>query len=198
MRNQLLLLIFAGALCCAGTANAQDDSPSLGDVARQSRQQKQQKDAQAAKEAQTSASSTGAAPAADPANAQPAKPSKKVITNDEMPGHVVATRTADPQKPADSQQQSAQPQTEDVKSQVAQIKGNIASLQSQIADLEQSIHYTGSNCVYGCAQWNENQQKKQSQVDTLKQQLAQQQDNLEQVQESARKQGLGSSVYDPD
>jgi hypothetical protein len=104
------VLVFAFALL----AQAQDDSPSLGDVARQARLQKQQKDAQTqsadsdsapAKDAQTSAQ-TSAVQNKDvqnngaqdniiqkkdnqnpnaPMPARPPKPGKHVITNDEIP-----------------------------------------------------------------------------------------------------------------
>jgi hypothetical protein len=200
MRKLALVLLSCCALSWAAAACAQDDSPSLGEVARQTRQQKQQKDAQAAKESQSPATSNDGAQANETAgNAQTPKPPKKVITNDEIPEHFGPTRSADPvTAPVASPQKSGeQAGADNVKSQIVQIKDNIASLQSQIADLEQSIHYTGNNCAYGCAQWNENQQKKQQQVETMKQQLAQQQESLEHVQEMARKQGYGSSVYDP-
>jgi hypothetical protein len=200
MRKLALVLLFGCALSWAGVACAQDDSPSLGDVARQARQQKQQKDAQVAKESQSSATSNESAQANETTGkAQTPKPPKKIITNEEIPEHFGPTRAAEPGTAlvASPQQSGEQPGADNVKSQIVQIKNNIASLQSQIADLEQSVHYTGNNCVYGCAQWNENQQKKQQQVETMKQQLAQQQENLEHVQEMARKQGYGSSVYDP-
>jgi gas vesicle protein len=200
MGKLTLTLLLACGLLGVNAANAQDDSPSLGDVARQARQQKQLKDAQAAKQAQASATAASGAQAADASNAQAAKPSKTIITNDEIPAHVGTNGATEPrQMPADPPLKGGAPaQGEQVRTQIVQLKGNIASLQSQITDLEQSIHYTGNNCVYGCAQWNENQQKKQEQVETLKQQLAQQQENLDQAQETARKQGYGSSVYDPE
>lgn len=76
-------------------------------------------------------------------------------------------------------------------------KNALASLQSEIASLSESIHYAGGNCVANCVQWNERQQQKQQQLEGMKAQLEQQQKRLEDLQESARKQGFGSSVYDP-
>jgi hypothetical protein len=46
-------------------------------------------------------------------------------------------------------------------------------------------------------QWNERQQQKQQQVEVMKSQLEDQQKKLEDMQDSARQQGYGSSVYDP-
>ena len=46
-------------------------------------------------------------------------------------------------------------------------------------------------------QWNERQIKKQDDVQRMQQQLDQQKKQLENMQESARKAGLGSSVYEP-
>jgi predicted ribosome quality control (RQC) complex YloA/Tae2 family protein len=46
-------------------------------------------------------------------------------------------------------------------------------------------------------QWNERQKEKQQQVERLKSQLEDQQKRLEDMQEQARKQGYGTSVYDP-
>ncbi len=198
--RKLTLILFAASVLSCTAAHAQDDSPSLGDVARQTRRQKQERDAQVAKEAQTSTAATNGTQNADPANAQPSKAPKRIITNEEIPEHVgpASTVTPSPRNVSDPPKSGDSMASAQVKAQILQIKNNIASLQSQIADLEQSVHYTGNNCVYGCAQWNENQQKKQEQVETMKQQLAQQQEGLERLQEMARKQGYGSSVYDPE
>jgi hypothetical protein len=202
MRKLALVLLSVCALFWASEARAQDDTPSLGDVARQARQQKQQKEAQTPKQAQTSLTATDGAPAADAANTQSPKAPKKVITNEELPEHIVsaAARTTDSGQASgtSSQKSGEQGDAEQTKSRIQQMKSDIASMQSQIADLEQSVHYAGGNCVSGCVQWNENQQKKQEQAATMKQQLEQMQQSLEQAQESARKQGYGSSVSDPD
>jgi hypothetical protein len=70
-------------------------------------------------------------------------------------------------------------------------------MQQSINELAASIQYAGANCVANCAQWNERQKQKQDQVDTMKSQLEQQQKALEDMQDAARKQGYGTSVYDP-
>jgi hypothetical protein len=182
------------------------DSQSLGDVARQSRLQKQQKDAQAkdapAQNSNKDASSKAASgPDATAKDAQPPK-APHVITNDEIPEHVGPTGTARgpqtysaPDAPANSGNRDAR--AEQWKSQIQNQKAAIASLQGEIASLNESVHYAGGNCVANCVQWNERQKEKQDRVAAMQQQLEEQQKRLEDLQESARKQGFGSSVYDP-
>jgi hypothetical protein len=186
------VLLSAGVFVCAILAHGQDE-PSLGDAARQSRLQKQQK----AQDKDTPAKDGSAK---DP---HPSKPPKKVITNEELPEHIGPTRTAasgqqiagaDYQQPGDDDRKAP---PEQWKSRIQAQKTSIASLQSELNNLSASIQYAGSNCVSGCVQWNERQKQKQDQLEGMKAQLEQQQKNLEEMQEAARKQGYGSSVYDP-
>jgi hypothetical protein len=164
-------------------AFTQDDSQSLGDVARQTRQQKQQK-----------------SPAAKDTSA-PVKTSK-VITNDEMPSHSSATSPASSAKSrggsdaaydAGSEKKSA----DHWRSQIQAQKTQINALQSDIDRLNESIHFAPGNCVANCVQWNERQVQKQQQVDAMKSQLEDARKTLETMQDAARQQGYGSSVYDP-
>ena len=180
----------AAALCSAAllfalSAHGQDSPSSLGDAARQARQQKQ------AKTAQPQAKET---PAVKPV---------KVITNDEIPAHFQpAVKTA---KSGQDQNENAPEQTppegkvpaEQWKSQIEAQKNQISALRSQIDQLSESIHFAPGNCAANCVQWNERQKEKQQQVEQLKSQLEDQQKRLEDMQEQARKQGYGSSVYDP-
>ena len=77
-------------------------------------------------------------------------------------------------------------------------KNYIASMQSQIKSLNDSIQYAGGNCVANCVQWNERQKQKQDQVENDEGATGTDaEDALEDMQEAARKQGYGSSVYDP-
>jgi uncharacterized iron-regulated membrane protein len=219
---QFFLLFSACAAVFALGAQAQDQ-PSLGDVARQARLQKQQKEAQADKEAQTKdatakdAQSDSQAKDDQGKDAQAkdgqskdstvptAKAAKRVITNDEIPEHVGPTSTANsarpptvyyPQQPnySNELQQLA---GEQWKASILSMKNYLANLQAQISNVEQSIQYAGGNCVSGCVQWNERQKQKQDQVVMMKQQLEQGHKRLEEMQEMARRQGYGSSVYDP-
>ncbi len=210
-----LLIVFSAVAFLSAVAAYGQDSTSLGDIARQLRQQKQQKD-QGAKDATTQSPSTKDAqdkstqteaknvlakdtPAAD----QSAK-DKKVITNDEIPEHVGPTRTAPVvQKPpvsvtdAPPAEKEEKISADDWKAQIQSQKNYIASTESDIKSLNESIQYAGANCVANCADWNERQKQKQDQVESLKIQLEEQRKHLEELQEGARKQGYGSSVYEP-
>ena len=84
-----------------------------------------------------------------------------------------------------------------MKSQIQAQKGEILSLQKQIDEMSESIRFAPANCVSGCEQWNERQKGKQQQVERMQAQLDELKKHLEEMQESARKQGLGSSVYEP-
>jgi chromosome segregation ATPase len=86
---------------------------------------------------------------------------------------------------------------EERKSKIEAQKNSIASLQSQLDHLNSSIHFAGPNCVANCEQYNEQQLKKQDEAERMQKQLDEQKQKLEDMQESARKAGLGSSVYEP-
>jgi hypothetical protein len=147
---------------------------SLGDVAREKRQ-KQAKDAHT---------------------------ERKVLTNEDLPARTepesstsVSTDEHDtaPTAPASNDIHAA----EQWKAKIETQRNSIASLQSQIDKLNSSIHFAGPNCVANCVQYNEGQIRKQDEVERMQKQLDQQKKQLEDMQESARKAGLGSSVYEP-
>jgi hypothetical protein len=195
----ILATFAAGAFLCAVAAHGQEAQPSLGDAARQARLQKQQKDAQPTASAKDTQGKT--MPAPQPKDAETPK-TKKVITNDEIPEHIGPTRTLPPaQTPGVNYPQpnygGGNPPAEYWKSQIQAQKNYITSLQSQIASLSNSIQYAGGNCVSNCVQWNERQQQRQQQMEAMKDQLEALQKSLEELQDMARKQGFGSSVYDP-
>lgn len=200
--RRVFVLLAASMFLCALTAYSQD-SPSLGDVARQTRRQEQQKDGQP-KDASAKDVSGKQAAATDASgkNAQPAK-SPHVITNDEIPSHVGPTSTSshgsqaadEPEGLPNSGDRDAR--AEPLKSRIQAQKSAIAGLQSEIDSLNESIRYAGGNCVANCVQWNQRQKQKQDQVESMKTQLEEQKKQLENMQDSARKQGFGSSVYDP-
>ena len=196
--RKLFFVLAATSLFCA-TAYAQDDAPSLGDVARQARQQKQKdapsKTAPNSKDAQTASTANVAA---KPAHAG----ANHVITNEELPAHTVPTTSMSEKSDSAAEPVANTAGNRDAaagqwKSQIQSLKDAIASLQQRITSEGDSIHYAGGNCVRNCEQWNERQQQKQQEVDSMKTQLEQQRQKLEEAQESARKQGFGSQVYDP-
>lgn len=217
--RRFLLFFSASALLFSLAAYAQDDSPSLGDVARQARLEKQQKDAQA-KDSQSKDTTTKETPSKDPSSKDaPAKDAQvtgtnviakdmptsqsHVITNENLPERIGPTypsasgsRNA-PVSHGQPTENEDKASAEQWKSQIEGLKNNIASLKSNIDTLTASIQYAPGNCVSGCVQWNEHQKQKQDQIDAMKAQLEQAEQRLEEMQEAARKQGYGSSVYDP-
>ncbi len=177
-RCRTLLLFSAVVLLAGGIAYAQD-APSLGDLARQQRQQKEKSKAASSKDAS----------------------SPKVITNEQISGNASEALTpvpasgekTNPPASLDTAKKSA----EDWKSQIQDQKGQVASLQSQVDALSESIRFAPGNCVAHCVEWNEHQKEKQQQVERMQAQLEDQKKQLEEMQDSARKQGYGSAVYDP-
>ena len=192
MRRTFITLAFACAVCGC-IALAQNDQ-SLGDAARHAREQKQQKSAQGKED--TSKDAQGKNPSAK---------TPKVVTNDEIPEHSPTTAAV----PAGSAVQYPVPSyspppsvggwrmpPEQIKAMILAQKNIISSLQSEIDRTNDSIHYSSGACS-SCAQWNERQREKQQAVERMRAQLEDQKKRLEDLQEAARRQGYGSSVYDP-
>jgi hypothetical protein len=166
--------IIAGA---ASLAYGQDGQ-SLGDIARQARQQKQQKDAP---------------------EAQPPK-AARVITDDEtasQDGQPAQTSTSDhPTQRSSNSTASAggkKLSAEEWKARIGAQKNLINSTQDRIDKLKASIHFSS----YGNVRWNQRQIEKQQQVERLEAQLNDQKKRLEEMQDTAKRQGYGNSVYDP-
>ena len=180
--------MLAGAVLLAATGYAQDQ-PSLGDVARQARQKKQQ-----AKDAQNTDAQ---------AKSTAAKPSK-VITEDELPEQTTSEMTSSSpgdKDHADTVSAASAPQgklsAEEWKSKIQAQKTVVDSLQKNIDELNKSIQFAPGNCVAGCVEWNEKQKQKQQEVEQMKGQLDSAQKKLSEMQDAARQQGYGSSVYEP-
>ena len=177
------IILMAAVACALDFPAHGQDSQSLGDVARQARQQKQNKDAQY---------KTG----------KLAAPSK-VITNEELPSRPESSSDsagANGNGSSDSSVSSsgaAKLPAEQWTSQIKAQKTAVESLTANIDKLNDSIQFAGTNCVSGCAQWNEHQKQKQQEVERMRTQLESEKKRLQDMQESARQQGYGSSVYDP-
>lgn len=180
MRFTRPILMVAATLTFAFSAYAQD-SPSLGDLARQVRQQKQ-------KDAKTKDGNGSAK-------------SPNVITDENLPSHASsAASKTDESKSAtstDPENQDGKMSVEQWRSQIQQQKQQINELQSDMEKLNDSIHFAPGNCVRNCEQWNQNQLEKQQQVAVMKSQLEEAKKHLEEMQDAAKQQGYGSSVYDP-
>lgn len=130
------------------------------------------------------------------------KSPKRVITNEDMGTAHMGSDAA----PASFANVAEQPGSESANgknppdywtTRILAQKNAVSSLKSDIDQLSASIQYAPGNCVEGCVEWNQHQQEKQQQVDSMKAQLEEMQKQLEDMQETARKQGYGSSVYDP-
>jgi predicted RNase H-like nuclease (RuvC/YqgF family) len=178
-------LLFAAWLMIAfGHAALCQDSESLGDVARQAREKKQYKDSQSNKDGS-------------------AVKAPRVITNEEISS---GSRSAADSRSASNAQNasesssgsaSAKQPAEFWRAQIQAQKQSVAGLQAEITKLSDSIQFAPANCVSGCVQWNEHQQQKQQEVERMRSQLDTLNQHLQEMQEAARQQGYGSSVYDP-
>jgi hypothetical protein len=179
--------------CCLtvffGHAALSQDSPSLGDVARQARQQKQDQD----KDKDSQNSKDKSTPKAS-----------KVITTEEissgphsLPVDSASTNRAQNRPDSSSGPAAAKQSAESWKSQILAQKQSIAALQTEISKINDSIQFAPANCVSGCVQWNEHQQQKQQEVERMRSQLDTLNQHLQDMQEAARQQGYGSTVYDP-
>lgn len=156
-------------LTCAGYGQ------SLGDVARQQRQKQQAKDPKAA---------------------------AKVVTNDEIPESPEASSSAS--SDTEATPESAAPESsagkktaEQWKAEIELRKARIAALQSQVEKLNDSVHFVEANRYYNGVQYNQYQLKKQQEAQRMQKQLNSEKAALSSAQESARKAGFGSAVYDP-
>jgi chromosome segregation ATPase len=169
------------ALTIAASAQCSSESPSLGDLARKRRQKQQ-------------------------TTKETAKP-KKVVTNEDIPEH--ADASSDP--PASSSATSSQGAHDDssapagavlkagdqLKAAILRQKTAVADLKVQIDKVQNSIHFVEANAYRNGVEYNKLQAQKQQELQRLQSQLEEQKKNLEQMQETARRAGFGSAVWDP-
>jgi predicted RNase H-like nuclease (RuvC/YqgF family) len=187
IRNRGLYLALAGVvLACtvAGYGQSSDsssDNPSLGDLARKQREKQQQ------------------------AKDKDGKP-KKVLTNEDLPAHPEDTAPSadapenhgpDDAEPSAAPAGAVMENGEKWKAAISQQKAAIADLKNHIDKVQDSIHFVEANAYRNGVEYNKIQAQKQQEVQRLQGQLDEQQKNLEKMQESARKAGFGSSVWDP-
>lgn len=170
MRNYKIAFCCTLLVLISGGSQGQ----SLGDVAREQRQKEQAKDSKAA---------------------------PKVVTNDEIPESPDAANSSDD---ADGAPESSRPASsagkktaEQWKAEIEVRKARIAALQRQVEKLNDSVHFVEANRYYNGVQYNQYQLKKQQEAQRLQRQLDTEKKSMEDAQESARKAGFGSAVYDP-
>ena len=150
------------------------DTPSLGDLARKQREKQQSKNS-------------------------PAKP-KKVVTDEDMPVHapdVAHNDASQAEVPAEHSATDVLQTGDQFKTAIARQKSAIADLKNRIDKLNSSIHFVEANAYRNGVEYNKVQAQKQQEVERLQGQLNEQQRGLEQMQETARKAGYGSAVWDP-
>jgi hypothetical protein len=191
--HRLAFVVTAGVFCLNLAAHAHDPQ-SVADVARQTRQQKLQPDSPP----QADSASNPDASATEP-KTTPSVKSSRVITNDDIPESKRPDAPASPQPrslshplPATEIKRSA----EYWKSQILPLKNSIAAQQRNIDRLSKSIYFAGGDYEIHEV-WNERQRRKLEQLEIMKSRLQDLQDRLDQLQEAARRQGYGNSVYDP-
>lgn len=175
----LIAVVIAVFALSTDSLGQSSDTPSLGDLARKQRQKQQTKN-----------------PTAKP---------KKVVTDEDMPAHA-ATDSVDetPLRDGPHEEDTIQRSAGDVlqngdqmKAAIAQRKAAIADLRNHIDKLNDSIHFVEANAYRNGVEYNKVQAQKQQEVQRLQGQLNEQQRTLEQMQETARKAGYGSAVWDP-
>jgi predicted RNase H-like nuclease (RuvC/YqgF family) len=174
------LTVTAALLFSTNTLAQSSDQPSLGNLARKQREKQQQ------------------------TKNAPVKP-KKVVTDEDLPAHA-ASDSADETLPHDGPhaEMSIQRSANDVlqngdqmKTAITRQKALIADLKNRIDKLNSSIQFVQANAYRNGVEYNKYQAQKQQEVDRLQGQLNEQQRDLEQMQETARKAGYGSAVWDP-
>ena len=144
-------------------------------------------------------------------NKQQITTSNKVITNEDIstPGESAEAPSTDlkkkkstKQKPSTggetSEKDDDPPSAEELKASIQEKKEGIAKIQARINEIQSTIGYVQNNRnIYTNApEYNEAQKRKEQQVNRLKGILQEQQNELQELQETARKAGYGSAVYD--
>ena len=191
--SRILTLFTAGIYACALAASAQD-APPLGDVARQTREKQQQ-----------TPSSSASTPAADtssdatPAQTATQPKTSHIITNEDLP----ANHAAPAPPPAPANRGNLRPAASEPKhpaaywkAQALQLKNSIAQVQRHIDTLTDSLRAVLTNSTDEPV-WNLREKERQRQINDLQAQLTDLRRRLDDTQEAARRQGYGSSVYDP-
>jgi hypothetical protein len=140
--------------------------------------------------------------------AKPASTATKVLTNEDLPkrpadeedvkpiddandDHSAHQNSREVSRPANGQS------AEQWKAQILMQKRSIAAQQEQVDQFRKSIHFVEANRYVNGPQYNEQQRRRQIQLQQMEKQLEEQKKRLADAQESARRAGFGNSVYDP-
>ena len=142
-------------------------------------------------------------------NKQQPTTTNKVLTNDDLktPGDSVDSASDESQKKKTAKQKAMatedrpdkdqQPSADKLKTSIQDKKKVIATIQDEITKLQSTINYVQNNRnIYTNApEYNEVQKRKEQEVDRLKGILQEQQDELKELQVTARQAGYGSAIY---
>lgn len=189
-----ILTLFAAGVCACALAAFAQDAPPLGDVARQTREKQQQNQISS-----TPAPATDSPSDATPSSVEAQTKTSRVITNEDLPANHAGPAPA----PAPDNRGNIRPATSEPKrpaaywkAQALQLRNSIAQVQRHIDTLTDSLHAVLTNSTDEPV-WNLREKERQRQIDDLQARLNDLRRRLEDTQEAARRQGYGSSVYDP-
>jgi hypothetical protein len=172
------VLILAWSFRCSGQIS---DTPSLGDVARKQRDKQHN------------------------VKNPPAK-AKKVVTEEDIPSHSDGSALDDESVSlhGPNSEKPASPSTNDIlktgeqwKSSIAQQKAAVADLKNRLDKLNASIRFVSASAYTNGVEYNKMQMRRQQEAQRMQGDLDVQKKNLEQAQETARRAGYGSAVWDP-
>lgn len=154
------------------------DTPPLGDVARKQRDKQHN------------------------VKNPPAK-AKKVVTEEDIPSRPESSVSEEGVTPSHSEK-PVTPTANDVlktgdqwKASIAQQKAAVADLKSRVDRLNASIRFVSASAYTNGVEYNRMQARRQQEAQRLQGELGEQKKNLEQMQETARRAGYGSAVWDP-
>jgi hypothetical protein len=170
MRSWTKICILSGLILAVISGYAQ----SLPEVARQQRLRQQARDIQA---------------------------SKKVVTNDDIPSRPETVRdseaTLNEEDEAPVVSAKSKKTAEQWKQQILAQENVVSSLERDVTRLGASVHFVEVNRYSNGVQYNQYQARKQEEVIRLQKQLDAEKKKLADMQESARRAGFGSAVYEP-
>lgn len=175
---ELVVAVIAGCVLHSSGLGQSPDTSSLGDLARKQRAKQQQGKNSSAK-------------------------SKKVVSDEDLPARGTSGDEVPPRDGPHAEisiPRSATDMTQygdQLKTAILRQKAAIADLKGRIEKLNDSIHFVQANAYRNGVEYNKLQAQKQQEVERLQGQLGDQQRDLEQMQETARKAGYGGAVWDP-
>lgn len=140
-------------------------------------------------------------------NKQQVTHSSRVLTNEDLgngsnSGERTPAASPDQKRKASAHagqsDENNAPSADEFSSKIQHKKQTIAEIEDRIAKLQSTINYVQNNRnIYANApEYNEEQKRKEQEVSRLKGVLQQQQDELQELQDRARKAGYGNAVYD--